>query len=159
MFCLSMLPLSSSVGANWQILNMWRMTENRYLRLGVCACPWFLGIILPVLTVGRKQKMCPGWYFVLPHFHSVLWALQQDQCAGFWCLCVNNLPRPKDTGTNFENKFHCIPSRGLIPYLFPSCSLAWFCMLICYILFLPNKKPFLEADVHMCLSADLYKAF
>lgn len=57
----------------------------------------------------------------------------------------------KDTGTNFENKVHCVPSRGLIPYLFPSCSLAWFRMLICYILFLPNKKPFLEPDVHMCL--------
>lgn len=86
--------------------------------------------------------MCPGWHFALPHFHSVLWALQQDKCAGSWCLCVNSLPKPKDTGTNFENKVHCVPSRGLIPYLFPSCSLAWFCMLICYILFLPNKSHF-----------------
>lgn len=68
--------------------------------------------------------MCPGWYFVLPCFHSVLWDLQQDECAGSWCLCVNSLPRPKDTGTNFENKVHCVPSRALIPYLFPSCSLA-----------------------------------
>lgn len=46
--CLS-FSLPNYFGANRPILNTWRMKENRYLRLGDCACPWFLGIVLPVL--------------------------------------------------------------------------------------------------------------
>lgn len=103
---------------------------------------------------GKEAENVPRLIFLLPHISTPLvWAQQQSKHAGSRWLCANGLPRPATAlhiwGQSLKTQLDCIPSRGLIPYLFPFCPLAWLCMLISYILFLPNKNPFLGPDAYV----------